>query len=144
ESGRDELRREVEAEEAALAAVEDEVARRDPGSAPVPVGTLGELQSALREDEALLSFQLWMPDLSLKAPYPSGASWLVVVTRERVSAVRMPDAQALEPKLAVFRSLLVRGDSAEAAAGLQLREVLLGRALDRLPRHVRAVGGGSH
>jgi CHAT domain-containing protein len=139
ESGRDELRREVEAEEAALAAVEDEVARRDPGSAPVPVATLGELQSALREDEALLSFQLWMPDLSLKAPYPSGASWLVVVTRERVSAVRMPDAQALEPKLAVFRSLLVRGDSAEAAAGLQLREVLLGRALDRLPRQVRSL-----
>jgi CHAT domain-containing protein/tetratricopeptide (TPR) repeat protein len=139
ETGRDELRRKVESAEAALAAVEDEVARRDPGSAPVPVATLGELQSVLREDEALLSFQLWKPDISLKAPYPSGASWLVVLTRERVSAVRMPDAQMLEPKLAVFRSLLVRGDSGEVAAGMQLREVLLGRALDRIPRQVRSL-----
>ncbi|HZJ54795.1 MAG TPA: CHAT domain-containing protein, partial [Myxococcaceae bacterium] len=136
---RDELRRQVEVAEAALAEVEDEVARSDPRSAPAPVATLAELQAALREDEALLSFQLWRPDISLKAPYPAGASWLVVLTREGASAVRLPDAQVVEPKLAMFRSLLVRGDSGERAAGAPLREELLGRALERLPDGVRSL-----
>jgi len=136
---RDELRREVELAEASLAEVEDLVARNDPRSAPVPVATLAELQAALRDDEALLSFQLWRPDLSLKAPYPAGASWLVVLTREGTSAVRLPDAQVLEPRLAMFWSLLLRGDSRDGEAGARLREELLDRGLGLLPEKVRSL-----
>ena len=139
DTSREDLRRQAEAAEATLAEVEDLIARSDPRSAPVPAATLAELQAALREDEALLSFQLWRPDLSLKAPYPAGASWLVVLTRDGASAVRMPDAQVIEPKLALFRGMLVRGDSAEAAAGARLRGELFGRALDRLPTKVRSL-----
>src|SRR5262249_36672439 len=87
--GRDELRHEVELAEAALAEVEDLAARNDPRWGPAPVATLGELQAALRDDEALLSFQLWRPDISLKAPYPVGASWLVVLTHAGPSPVRL-------------------------------------------------------
>ena len=137
--GRDALRHEVELAEAALAEVEDLAARNDPRWGPAPVATLAELQAALREDEALLSFQLWRPDISLKAPYPVGASWLAVLTHEKASAVRLPDSQILEPKLEMFRSLLVRGDSAEAEAGTRVRDALLGRALSRLPERIRSL-----
>ncbi|RPH67250.1 MAG: CHAT domain-containing protein [Myxococcaceae bacterium] len=138
-AGREGLRQQVEAAEVALSELEDEVARSDPRSAPVSVATLAELQAALREDEALLSFQLWRPDISLNAPYPAGASWLVVLTRGEVFIARLADAQVLEPKLALFRSLLVRGDSGEVPAGVRLREALLDRALERLPPQVRSL-----
>ncbi|HZW90498.1 MAG TPA: CHAT domain-containing protein, partial [Myxococcaceae bacterium] len=136
---RDELRRKVESAEASLAEVEDEAARNAPQSALVPVATLAELQAALGEDQALLSFQLWRPDISIKAPYPSGASWLVVLTREEAFAVRLPETRLLGPKLAMFRSVLLRGDSSDVAGGMRLREELLGRSLERLPGRVRSL-----
>jgi len=50
--------------------VEDATARNDPTSAPAQVAELREIQAALAEDEALLSFQLWRPEVSLFAPWP--------------------------------------------------------------------------
>src|SRR5262249_1075993 len=126
------LREDVERAEGALADIEDAIARNDPTSAPAPVIELREIQSALAEDEALLSFQLWRPEVSLFAPWPRGASWVTVVTRTEAMAMRVPDAHVLEPELTTFRSLLLRGDGSESDGAARLGRELLGPALGTL------------
>jgi len=59
DASRARLREDAARAEGALADVEDAIARNDPTSAPAQVAELREIQAALAEDEALLSFQLW-------------------------------------------------------------------------------------
>ncbi len=136
---RQELRRAVEQAEERLADLEEAIARADPASAPVPVARLEEVQEALRDDEALLSYQLWRPDLSLKAPYPRGASWLSVATRRETFAVRVPDSNIVEPMVSTLRALVLRRDGADTPAGERLGGDLLAPALDRLGPAVRTL-----
>jgi CHAT domain-containing protein len=133
------LREDVARAEGALADVEDAIARNDPTSAPAPVAELREIQASLAEDEALLSFQLWRPEVSLFAPWPHGASWVTLVTRTDAMAMRVPDGHVLEPELATFRSLLLRGDGSEREGAARLGRELLGPALDSLPPRIRSL-----
>src|SRR6185436_5663082 len=96
----------AKAAEGQLLEVEEAIARSAPASVPVAVASMAAIQAGLAPDEALLSFQLWRPDFSLKAPYPEGRSWLVVLTRKDAFALRMPDSHQLEPRLAMFRALV--------------------------------------
>jgi hypothetical protein len=134
---REELRLTVERAEATLADIEELIARADPSSAPVPVASIEEIKAALRDDEALLSFQLWRPDLSLKAPYPRGSSWLSVVTRGDSFAFRIPDSNAVERKVGFLRAVLERRDGSEVPAAEGLGRELLSPALDRLGPSIR-------
>ena len=96
------------------------------------MASLEEVQDALRDDEALLSYQLWRPDLSLKAPYPRGASWLVVATHRQTFSVRISDSNVVEPMVSTLRALVLRRDGSDAAAAERLGEELLAPALSRL------------
>jgi len=120
-----------------LETVEDLVARVSPGSEPLPVPTLAELQNELRSDEALLSFQLWPRDLSLQAPFPEGRSWLLVLTRHSAFAVRVPDAHRLAPEVSMFLAVLGGRAGSARVPGQSLHRELLRDALDRLPPDVR-------
>jgi CHAT domain-containing protein len=122
----------VQSREAALAELEDAIARTHPASVPVPVASLQALQEALGEDEALLSFQLWRPELSLTAPYPQGRSWLVAIGHRDAFAVPVPDAHRLEEPLGMFYALLRRQQAGPSDPGEQLGQRLLGPALQRL------------
>ena len=136
---RKELLRKVERAEAALADVEETIARADPASAPVPVASIREVQEGLHQDEALLSFQLWRPDLSLKAPYTRGYSWLTAVTRQGAFTVRIPDATFVESGVTTLRALLLRRDGSEEAAAKRLGAELLDPAVERLGGGIRTL-----
>ena len=58
--------------------------------------TLGQVQARLDPKEALLSFQIWRPEPMMDAPYREGSSWVTVVTRTRVDAFPVPNADVLE------------------------------------------------
>ena len=125
------------AAEGQLLEVEEAIARSAPASVPVAVASMAAIQAGLAPDEALLSFQLWRPDFSLKAPYPEGRSWLVVLTRKVAFALRMPDSHQLEPRLAMFRALVAEGNPVEASAAEALERTLLEPALGRLGEEIR-------
>ena len=130
---------ELRVDEATLIDLDDTIARSSPTAAPVPVASRQALQQALRDDEALLSFQLWRPDLTLRAPYPEGRSWLVVLTRRDAFAVRVLDAHRLEPKLGMFRAVVEAQGASEPEAGGSLGQALLGGALERLGPGIRSL-----
>ncbi|HET9155480.1 MAG TPA: hypothetical protein VFN91_02355, partial [Myxococcaceae bacterium] len=56
-----------------------------------------EIQSALREDEALISFMVSAPIPTSLVPYTRGGSWAFVVTRNDLRAVQIPPGKAIEP-----------------------------------------------
>ena len=125
--------------ERALTEVEDAIARSHPASVPVPVASMKALQDALGEDEALLSFQLWRPDLSLIAPYPKGRSWLVAIGHHDAFAVPVPDAHRVEPSVETFHALLLRKEPGPPEPAEQLGQQLLAPALERLGPAVRTL-----
>jgi len=103
---------------------------------PVTVPALGQIQAALAPDEALLSFQVWRPEPIIEAPYRDGSSWVTVLTREKVEAFRIPDADVLEPQIRAWTGLLDRRDGSDRLAGARLHAELLGPALAALPARV--------
>lgn len=125
------------AAEGQLVEIEEAIARTAPASVPAAAASMAAIQAGLTADEALLSYQLWRPDFSLKAPYAEGRSWLVVLTRSDAFAVRMPDSHQLEPRLTMFRALLAEGNPAEASAAEALERILIEPVLDRLGPGVR-------
>ena len=82
----------------------------------------------------MLSFQVWRAEPTLYSPYREGSSWLTVVTRHRVQAFRIPDADVLEPRIRAWTGLLERRDGSDRLPGAGLHEDLLGP--DALPPEV--------
>jgi hypothetical protein len=104
-------------------------------STPLSFATVGAVQSALADDEALLSFQvgLW----ETYEGFFGGGSWLVVLTRDGRTVHRLPDRTTLSSLLPVFSGLIERGDGLEAASAVRLYDELLRDALGSLAPKVR-------
>ena len=97
--------------------------------------TLDALQSALKNDEVLLSFQIGIWE-TYEGDF-GGGSWLLVLTAGGRSVHRIADRAHLAPIVPVFTGLLAReGGVADAAAARLYADVFAG-ALERLPPGVR-------
>jgi CHAT domain-containing protein len=94
---------------------------------------IAEVQAALAPHEALLSFQVWRPEPTMEAPFREGSSWLTVITRSRVDAYQLPNADMLEPQVRAWTGLLERRDGSDRGPGGRLYTELLRPALERLP-----------
>ncbi len=113
-------------------------ARIAPGTTvAVPPPTLAEVQRALQPDEALLSFQTWWLKHDQDATYQDGSSWLIVISRDTVRSIRIPDAKPLREQVDLLDGLLETRDGAEASGAARLYRDLLEQALDGLPRGVQ-------
>ena len=97
--------------------------------------TLDALQSALADDEALLSFQVGIWE-SYEGDF-GGGSWLLALTTGSRSVYRIPDRTQLAPIVPVFTGLLVNDGSAAGAAAARLYRDVFAGALERLPSSVR-------
>jgi CHAT domain-containing protein/tetratricopeptide (TPR) repeat protein len=97
--------------------------------------TPATVQSALAEDEAMLSFQvgLWK---TYEGAF-GGGSWLTVLTRDGVSVHRLPDRAALAPIVPMFTGLIGREDGLEQASAVRLFNELLRDALSALPSRIQ-------
>jgi hypothetical protein len=93
----------------------------------------GPGQARLDPKEALLSFQIWRPEPMMDAPYREGSSWVTVVTRTRVDAFPVPNADVLESQIRAWTGLLERRDGSDRAAGARLSKELLAATLAVLP-----------
>lgn len=111
---------------------------RQPEVAPEPP-SVEALQAALRPDEALVSFQQWSSVPELRAPYPEGPSWVVVLTREQVRAVPIPGAAELEAPVSLWLSLLERRDGSDAEGGAILYERLFAPVARLLPPGIHSL-----
>jgi tetratricopeptide (TPR) repeat protein len=92
---------------------------------------LPALQSMLRANEALLSFQVGLWE-TYEGEF-GGGSWLVAVTKDKHTLHRMPDRAQLAPMVPVFSGLIERADGLEGPAAARLYDVLLADALRQLP-----------
>ena len=101
------------------------------------VPSLTDIQQALGPTEALISFQQWHREPSLDAPYDRASSWAVVVTRAKAHAVRIPDAEELDPQINLWLALLRRRDGSARPGGARLYVQLLEPALAVLPAEIR-------
>ncbi|MEM6990197.1 MAG: CHAT domain-containing protein [Myxococcota bacterium] len=98
---------------------------------PVPRATLSELQAAIPMDTVLLEFQI-ESDVDV-AQHRLGGSWLLLVTRDRVRAHRLPGAPQLNPAIAMVADGLAGPPSPSVdQASEVLHEQLLGDALAEL------------
>ena len=98
---------------------------------PPTFASLEQVQSALAENEALLSFQVGIWE-TYEGDF-GGGSWLTAVTRHGRSVHRIPDRSQLAPMMPVFNGLLGRNDEVATAAAVRLYHDLVGEALARLP-----------
>ncbi len=105
-------------------------------SAELRSPSIAQVQGALSAREALLSFEVWRPEPTMEAPFREGSSWLTVVTRTRVNAYPLPNADALEPQVRAWTGLLDRRDGSDRGPGGRLREELLHAALQALPPEI--------
>ena len=98
--------------------------------------TLPQVQTALGDDEALLSFQV-APDEELFGG-TGGGSWVIVSTRGGTRAWRLRrDRVALRPAIDLFNGLFARRDDSEAKPAAGLYQALLADALRSLPPGIR-------
>lgn len=95
--------------------------------------SISELAAALGPDEALLAYQLGGQfDF---AQDQSRGSWVLVVTRERVHATRLPSSSALRPALEMFGPAMEQGlDDDVRRAAQALGRQLVEEPLASLPR----------
>lgn len=93
--------------------------------------TVSEVEQALADNEALLSFQVaqWQ---NLFGDF-EGGSWLQVSTRSGTRVYRLPDRTRLEPAIKVFRNLFARRDGLDTGPAVSLYGDLLAAALAQLP-----------
>lgn len=98
---------------------------------PPCFATLDDVQGALAEDEALLSFQLG----SWHNVYgdPAGGAWLLAVTRGEVQVHRLPGKTELDPGLEIFSQIFERRDGSERRPARRLFDQLLAPAQAELP-----------
>lgn len=132
---RREVQRLLEAAEAEDASWNDALARALPEfrSLELEPPRLSQVQRALGPEEAMLLFQTWTREPTPEAPYEDGSSWVLVVTRDAVSAHRIPDADWLQRAVEQWLALLERRDGSDGAGAARLYRELLGPALARLP-----------
>jgi hypothetical protein len=97
--------------------------------------TLDALQSALKNDEALLSFQIGIWE-TYEGDF-GGGSWLLVLTSGGRSVHRISDRAHLAPIVPVFTGLLARESGVGDAAAARLYADVFAGALERLPPGVR-------
>ena len=106
---------------------------------------LEDVQAALSEHEALLSFQVGLWD-TYEGDF-GGGSWLLAVTKHRTTRHRLPDRTTLSDAVPVFNGLLDR-PGRESPAAVRLYADLVGEALGSLPpgatRLVIAADGPLH
>ena len=128
-----------------LAALEDlerreREARRQMGMATPARGLstqfagLRDLQSTLRDNEALLSFQIALWD-TFDGDFGGGA-WLIAVTKTGQSVHRLPDRKELTPIVPMLTGLIDRGDGLEEAPAARLYDLLLADAIRQLPPQI--------
>lgn len=118
----------------------DRIARADPFFASYHAPSfpsLDQVREALGEHRALLSFQLWGQNDRAASHLDFRMSWLVVVTREGVRALPLPERRVLETQVDVFEGLLENRDGSEARAAARLYRDLLEEALEEMPEPVR-------
>jgi len=108
-------------------------AKSQAGSRPGVVG-LEEIREGLRPQEAILSYQI--------APWNDsagdfgGGSWLLAITRDRVTVHRLPGRVEIRRTVRLFNGLVERRDGAEAGPAAHLYRLLLEPALAELPPEV--------
>ena len=85
------------------------------GVTPPTFASLDDLQSALAENEALLSFQVGLWE-TYEGDY-GGGSWLIAVTKNRRTVHRLPDRTRLSPVVPIFVGLLEGGAGTRDAGG---------------------------
>jgi CHAT domain-containing protein/tetratricopeptide (TPR) repeat protein len=95
---------------------------------------LGDIQSALADDEAMLAFHIGLRE-TVEGEF-GGGSWLVVLTRGARSVYRLPDRAQLAPMVPVFTGLLAREDGLETASAVRLYDELLSAAMRDLPARI--------
>jgi len=105
----------------------------DASALPLQPPSLEQIRAELEPEEAMLSFQLWRAEPTDDAPFREGTSWVTIITRTRVDAFPIPNADVLEPQIRAWTGLLERRDQRDRRAGARLQEELLHAALDALP-----------
>lgn len=120
---------ELEAQEMTL---REDLARKDAAFASLRAPALPsvkEIQAALGEDEALVSFQL---DIDGMKP-----GWAVIVSRDAARPYPLPSRQSLAGKVPLFLGLLERRDGSEAEGAARLFHDLLEPGIDAIPPEIR-------
>ena len=100
---------------------------------------VGEIQSVLREDEALVSFMVSTPHPTTGVPYTRAGSWAFVLTRNDLKAVPMPPGTALEPAVRAWTGLFDARQDTAARGARHLYAELLKPVLAELPAGVRSL-----
>jgi len=110
-------------------------ARRPPaGPADQRLARLDEVEAALGDDEALLSFMVGLRE-ELDGHFGGGA-WLTLSTRRGTTVHRVPDRVRLQAIVPVFLGLFESRDGRDAEAAASLYRELLAAALAGLPESV--------
>ena len=99
--------------------------------------SVSEIQSALDESQALVSYQIWKRDPTLHSPYEHGSSWAIVATRRAVHAVPIEGGEDLEDEVKLWLPLLERGDGSERAGADRLADQVLAPVTARLGPEIR-------
>ena len=105
------------------------VALRPAPADPASFAGVDTLRQRLAPDQALLSYQLAPSTPDAEDASENGGPWVVVVTRARAKAVRLPPRATVEDRVAMFLGLCRRRDGTEARAAAVLYRDLLAGAL---------------
>lgn len=131
---REQINAELRSVESREAALRHQIAQASPTYAALrsPVATLTEIRQGLRDDEALLSYQV----ASTQDIYGrfAGGAWLQVATHNGHRSYRLPDRTTLEPALDAILGLPEPGTAGKGLA--RLYRELLGEALGDLPPEI--------
>ncbi|HZE89942.1 MAG TPA: CHAT domain-containing protein, partial [Verrucomicrobiae bacterium] len=122
---------ELERLEASEYTLRQDLSRADPGfgslRAPV-IPTVARLQEALRENEALVSFQ---SNLDARR-----RGWALAITRDSARTWELPDRAELTGEISLFLGLLARRDDSEGAGAASLYRDLFAEGLRGLPERI--------
>ena len=103
-------------------------------ASPKAFVSLSDTQQILREDEALLSFQVGL-DEDLFGAFGGGA-WLIAVTKTQTRVYSIADRTALEISIPLFAGLFDWRNEREVEPAAVLYRQLLKSAIDELPSRV--------
>jgi CHAT domain-containing protein/tetratricopeptide (TPR) repeat protein len=111
-----------------------DAARSGTGFVVPTFASLADVESSLREDEALLSFTVGV-GRNFYGEFAGGA-WLLASARTGTRVIRLPDRTKLHAVLSIFRGLAEQSDEGSVDASVRLHQLLLEEALASLPRSV--------
>ena len=100
---------------------------------------LPEVQALLAPDQALLSFQLWDGESSLRSPLEIGTSWLILITYDTVRAIALTHRKDLRGRVEILEGLFSAREVQTASAvkaSARLYDDLLREALTTLPDEI--------